>query len=119
MRFFLKKTERKKGTYLQIYISKYFPEIKGNRNNSYKTLGYVEDIKKSEGIEDPISYYQEEIKKMNKEFKKNEEVQIGETSTQKYLGYFLLKAVWDKLDVEKTLKIVTSNFKCPSFALVH
>ena len=56
MRYFLKKTKRKNDTYLQIYISKYIPEKKGNRNTSFKTLGYVKDIKEKEGISDPIAF---------------------------------------------------------------
>ena len=112
MRYFLKKTKRKNDTYLQIYISKYIPEKKGNRNTSFKTLGYVKEIKEKEGIADPIAFYQEKIKKMNEEIVQTEEKQIGDISVQKNIGYFLLKGIYDKLKLEKTLKIVTSTNKC-------
>ncbi len=107
-----KKTKRKNDIYLQIYISKYIPEKKGNRNTSFKTLGYVKEIKKKEGIEDPIAFYQEKIKKMNEEIVQNKEKQIGDISVQKNIGYFLLKAIYEKLKLEKTLKTVTSTNKC-------
>ena len=112
MRYFLKKTKRKNDTYLQIYISKYIPEKKGNRNTSFKTLGYVKEIKEKEGIADPIAFYQEKIKKMNEEIVQTEEKQIGDISVQKNIGFFLLKGIYDKLKLEKTLKIVTSTNKC-------
>ena len=62
MSFFLKKTTpSSKGLYLQIYESCYIPG-KGNRNKSYKAIGYYDDLLK-EGIKDPIKYAQDIIKK--------------------------------------------------------
>ena len=39
MSFFLKKTNNKKGTYLQIYESFYDPARKGGAHKSYKAIG--------------------------------------------------------------------------------
>ncbi len=49
---------------------------------------------------------------MNEEIVQNEEKQIGDISVQKNIGYFLLNGIYDKLKLEKTLKIVTSTNKC-------
>ena len=43
MRFFLKKTNRPKGEYLQIYQSEYIRGV-GSRNKSYKAIGYVDEL---------------------------------------------------------------------------
>ena len=44
MAYFLKKTNNKKGTYLQIYESFYDPERKGGAHRSYKPIGYVHEL---------------------------------------------------------------------------
>ncbi len=118
MRYFLKKTTpSKKGTYLQIYISEYISKV-GNRNHQYQNIGYVEDLKKA-GIEDPIKYAEDLVQKLNEPLKKNEIPQIGDVSLTKNLGYFLLKIMIDKLDVDKIIDIFTQtkrfDFKVSSF----
>lgn len=62
MAYFFLKSNYKKGTYLQIYESFYDPERKGGAHRSYKALGYVHELQ-AQGIDDPISFYQEEVKK--------------------------------------------------------
>ena len=64
MSYFLKKTKNKKGTYLQIYESYYDPERKRGAHHSYKPIGYVHELQEK-GIDDPISFYKEEVKKLN------------------------------------------------------
>ena len=46
MSYFLKKTNNKKGTYLQIYESYYDPTRKCGAHRSYKPLGYVHELQK-------------------------------------------------------------------------
>lgn len=55
MAYFLKKTNNKKGTYLQIYESYYDPERKAGAHRSYRPIGYVHELQAT-GIEDPISF---------------------------------------------------------------
>ena len=62
MAFFLKKTNNKKGIYLQIYESYYDSERKGGAHRSYKPIGYVHELQ-ANGIEDPISFFGEEVQK--------------------------------------------------------
>lgn len=112
MVYFLKKScPSKKGIYLQIYINFYDSKTKTKKNKSYKALGYVSDLIES-GIPDPISYYTDYVKRLNNELNNKKDLQISDTSTQKYAGHFLVKAMFDLLDMDKILNIVASNFKC-------
>ena len=43
MAYFLKKTNNKKGTYLQIYSSFYDPERRHTAHKAYKPIGYVHE----------------------------------------------------------------------------
>ena len=74
MAYFLKKTNNKKGTYLQIYESYYDPERKGGAHRSYKPIGYIHELV-NKGIDDPISYFQAEVARLNQQHneKKNDE----------------------------------------------
>lgn len=45
MAYFLKKSNLKKGIYLQIYESFYGPLRKDSAHRSYKALGYVHELK--------------------------------------------------------------------------
>ena len=110
MRYFLKKTTpSKKGVYLQIYRTNYVPG-KGNQNKSYKALGYVDELK-AKGIEDPIEYAKGLINELNGQHKLLKEKQIGDASTSKNAGYFLAKAMFDALDMDRDLNIVASSYK--------
>ena len=110
MRYFLKKTTpSKKGLYLQIYRTNYVPG-KGNRNKSYKALGYVSDLKEK-GIDDPIEYALGIIDGLNDGHKLLKEKQIGDCSTSKNAGYFLVKAMFDALNMDRHLNIVASSYK--------
>ena len=109
MAYFLKKSNYKKGTYLQIYESFYDPERKGGAHRSYKALGYVHELQ-AKGIEDPISYYKEEVLKLNQQrnaARATEKAkQISEDSPEKRIGYFPLKNINDKLSVKKYLDLM-------------
>lgn len=111
MSYFLKKSNLKKGLYLQIYESYYDAEKKGGRNRSFKAIGYYDDLV-AQGIEDPIAYYKNEIDKMNESLKaKNENDktrEITEETPEKYLGYFPLKNINDSLGVKRYLDLMQS-----------
>ena len=105
MAYFLKRSNLKKGLYLQIYESFYNPLKNQTSHRSYKTLGYVDDLKAS-GIDDPVSYYKEEVRKMNEERKKEKTKLISDVSLEKYMGHFLLYAIMDKLKVKPYFDIL-------------
>ena len=109
MAYFLKKTNHKKGIYLQIYESFYDPERKGGAHRSYKALGYVHELQ-AKGIEDPIAFYQEEVMKLNQELKAakdaNKVRQISDKTPEKLIGYFPLKNINDGLSVKKYIDLM-------------
>ena len=81
MAYYLKKTKQKNGrTYLSICESYYHPEKKQTAQKLYASYGSVETLK-DKGIEDPVSYYQAEVDRLNSERKKtkaaSKEKQIG------------------------------------------
>ena len=108
MSYFLKKSiPSKKGLYLQIYRTNYVPG-KGNKNKSYQAIGYVSDLK-AQGIEDPIKYALKLVKELNEKNPSPKVKQVGENSVTKNLGYFLIKAVIDGLDVDKIMNTFTQQ----------
>lgn len=111
MRYFLKKTKRSKGEYLQIYQSEYIRGV-GSRNKSYKAIGYVDELI-AKGIKEPVAKAQSEVKRLNDELKAKEEGEkarkIGKSSPQRFLGYFVLKAIENSLgDFEKAVRAISS-----------
>ena len=110
MRYFVKKsTPSKKGLYLQIYKTNYVPG-KGNQNKSYKVIGYVSDLIAS-GIPDPVAYAQNLVDELNSDLPNRKEMKIGDISSSKNLGYFLIKSMIDYLDFDYILKLMSSNMK--------
>lgn len=110
MRYFVKKsTPSKKGLYLQIYKTNYVPG-KGNQNKSYKAIGYVSDLIAS-GIPDPVAYAQNLVDELNSNLPNRKEMKIGDISSSKNLGYFLIKSMIDYLDFDYILKLMSSNMK--------
>lgn len=72
--YFLKKTNNKKGTYLQIYESYYDPERKRGAHRSYKPIGYVHELQAG-GIDDPITFFSDEVQKLNQEYKQKKQAE--------------------------------------------
>ncbi len=110
MAYFLKKTNLKKGLYLQIYKSFYSREKKGTAHKSHETLGYEQDLIKA-GIPNPVAYYTEVVKQMNAEAKRIKEEskakKIGATP-ERHLGYFLLHNIYSSLKVSGYLDLMQS-----------
>ncbi len=109
MSYFLKKTNNKKGTYLQIYESFYDPVRKGGAHRSYKAIGYVHELQEK-GIDDPISYFSEEVQKLNQDHQQKKQAerirQISDESPEKLLGYFPLKNLNDSLGCKNYLDLM-------------
>ena len=123
MAYFLKKSNYKKGTYLQIYESFYDPERKGGAHRSYKALGYVHELQ-AKGIDDPVAFYKEEVVKLNQELKaaKDEKKvrQISDVSPEKLIGYFPMKNINDKLSVKKYIDLMqtATDFRFSVFDMI-
>ena len=114
MAYFLKVSKQQTRTYLAIYESFYSPDVKGTKHRSVKNLGNINKLIDA-GIDDPISFYQKEVDRMNAEKKKEKEVQkkndklISDISPEKYLGYFPLANILNNLDVEQHFDFLQSN----------
>lgn len=123
MAYFLKKTKNKKGTYLQIYESFYDPQRKGGAHRSFKPIGYVHELQER-GIDDPIAFYDEEVKKLNQQRQraKQEEKsrQISSESPEKLLGYFPLKNLNDSLGCKKYIDLMqtATDFRFNVFDMI-
>ena len=111
MKYFLRKSQLKKGEYLQIYKSEYRRGI-GSRNTSYKAIGYVSDLK-AKGVKDPVAKAQAEVDRLNAVLREKETGErarkIGSLSPEKHLGYFVLKGVANSLPFfEKAIRAISS-----------
>lgn len=100
MAFYLKKTKLKGRTYLSIDESFYSHEKKGTAHKCYKSLGSVETWMEK-GISDPISYFQKEVDSLNQERADAGIRKISDVSPIRYLGYFPLKSILEKMQVKK------------------
>ena len=114
MAYFVKKTNNKKGTYLQIYFSYYNPDKGMSCHKSYKPIGYVHELKAA-GIEDPISDTQRQVDELNKKFQEDKQKDklkmIGDTTPIKHLGYFPIKNINDNLEIENDINLLQINTK--------
>lgn len=123
MSYFLKKTNNKKGTYLQIYESYYDPVRKGGAHRSYKPLGYVHELQEK-GIQDPVSFFREEVQKLNQESSKKKQSdkvrQISDESPERFLGYFPLKNLNDSLGCKRFIDLMqtATNFRFNIFEMM-
>lgn len=107
--YFLKKTNNKKGTYLQIYESYYDPVRKCGAHRSYRPIGYIHELCKS-GIDDPVTHFQLEVDELNRQHSKSKaadrEKTISDESPEKLLGYFPIKNINDALCTKKYIDIM-------------
>ena len=123
MAYFLKKTNNKKGTYLQIYSSFYDPERGHTAHKAYKPIGYVHELQ-AKGIDDPISFYKEEVIKLNQEVNAAKAArkakQISDDSPEKLIGYFPMKNINDKLSVKKYIDLMqtATDFRFNVFDMI-
>lgn len=119
MAYFLKKTTLKGRTYLAIYDSFYNHEKKGAAHKCYKSLGSVETLKKN-GMEDPVSFYQQEVDLLNQQRKEEGVRKISDISPTLYLGYFPLKAILEKLKIQKYVNYfhLTYDFQFGLYELI-
>lgn len=111
MAYFLKKSNTKKGLYLQIYESFYNAEKDQTSHRSFKALGYVSDLI-ANGIDDPVFFYKEEVDRMNQERNKDKVQMISSSSAIRHLGYFPFKSIMNNLNISNFISLyqLTNDF---------
>lgn len=111
MGYFLRKDKKKKGVYLQMYETYWDRTRKQARTRCVRSFGYADELK-SESIPDPVSYYKElvaeEEKKRLAALNDSTRPRAFDEITEKNVGYFLLKALIDELDVKEVIDILSS-----------
>lgn len=108
MAFFLKKQSKNNSIYLAIYESFYDPIKKNTAHKCFKGLGTVNKLIQN-GINDPITYYQNVVNDLNNKKKNAYITKINDDIPLKNLGYFLLKIMLDKLSIKKFLDLYKYN----------
>ena len=103
MAYFLKQTKLKNRTYLSIVYSFYDAKRKETAHKVYKSLKSIETWQ-NKGIGDPVSHFQKEVDKLNQENKKTKVKKIGKSSPVIHCGHFLLKTLFNRLDVSTLLR---------------
>lgn len=113
MSYFLKKTTVKGRVFLQISQSFYDPQKKTSSNRVYEKIGYLDKLLE-QGIKDPIATYTKKIAKLNKErnekLEQEKEEKISENNTKNF-GYFLVKAMFNTLGLQRELEAMKRFFK--------
>lgn len=103
MSFFLKQTKIRNRTFLQISETTYDKASKKSSNRCYKKLGFLDELITDE-MNDPISFYKEEIKKLNLERnnlkEQGKKLKISEKKELR-IGYFFAKAILNYLKIEE------------------
>lgn len=119
MAYFLKKTTLKGRTYLSICESFYQHSKKGTAHKTYKSLGSVETWVEK-GISDPISHFQLEVDSLNQQRKSEGIRKISDVSPNRFLGYFPLKSIMDKLCIKHYVDYfkLTNNFTYDLYELL-
>lgn len=111
MAYFLKKNIKKDKIYLSIVDSHYSSEKGCSVHETYASFG-TGKILVEQGIEDPIAYLEEEVKRLNYERNSLEAKEISDVAPFKYAGHFLLKSILNKLDVQSIMNVfdMTRNY---------
>lgn len=119
MAFYLKKTKLKGRTYLSIDESFYSHEKRGTAHKCFKSLGSVETWM-DKGIPDPIAHFQKEVDSLNQEKAADKVRKISEISPVRYLGFFPLKALLEKMHIQKYVDYfkLTNDFTYDLYELI-
>ena len=110
MSFFLRKSIKSNGVYLQICETVYNKETKSSSNKNFKIIGYADSYKHL--YDDPIKHFEDVVKEMNLKAKEDKNLKVSSSSpVTKNIGYFLVKALFNTLNVKKDLDLMGCGFK--------
>lgn len=114
MAYYLRKEQKKKGIYLQMYESHWDKEKKQPRSKSVLAFGYVEDLISDE-IPDPIAYYSDFVAQKNEEhaaaFAEETRPRAFAAPVEYNLGHFLLHTLLQELNVREVIDILAAQMR--------
>lgn len=114
MAYYLRKENKKKGTYLQMYESHWDKEKKQPRSKSVMAFGYVHELISDE-IPDPVAYYTDFVAEKNKEraaaFTEETRPRAFVAPVEYNLGQFLLYTLLEELNVKEVIDILAVQMR--------
>lgn len=114
MAYYLRKENKKNGTYLQMYESHWDKEKKQPRSKSVMAFGYVHELISDE-IPDPIAYYTDFVAKKNKEraaaSAEDTRPRAFASPVEYNLGHFLLHTLLEELNVKEVIDILAAQMR--------
>ena len=114
MAYYLRKENKKKGTYLQMYESHWDKEKKQPRSKSVMAFGYVHELI-SDAIPDPVAYYTDFVAEKNKEraaaFTEETRPRAFVAPVEYNLGQFLLYTLLEELNVKEVIDILAAQMR--------
>ena len=114
MAYYLRKENKKKGTYLQMYESHRDKEKKQPRSKSVMAFGYVHELISDE-IPDPVAYYTDFVAEKNKEraaaFTEETRPRAFVAPVEYNLGQFLLYTLLEELNVKEVIDILAAQMR--------
>lgn len=114
MAYYLRKENKKKGIYLQMYESHWDKEKKQPRSKSVMAFGYVQDLISDE-IPDPIAYYTDFVAEKNKEraavFAEDTRPRAFSAPMEYNLGHFLIHTLLEELNVKEVIDILAAQMR--------
>ena len=121
MAYYLRKEQKKKGIYLQMYESHWDKDKKQPRSKSVMAFGYVQDLI-SGGIPDPIAYYSDFVAKKNMEraasLAEETRPRAFASPVELSLGHFLLHTLLEELNVREVIDILSAQMRF-RFSVYH
>mgnify|MGYP002798483556 FL=1 len=121
MAYYLRKEQKKKGIYLQMYESHWDKDKKQPRSKSVMAFGYVQDLI-SGGIPDPIAYYSDFVAKKNMEraasLAEETRPRAFASPAEYSLGHFLLHTLLEELNVREVIDILSAQMRF-RFSVYH
>lgn len=114
MAYYLRKENKKKGTYLQMYESHWDKEKKQPRSKSVMAFGYVHELISDE-LPDPVAYYTDFVAEKNKEraaaFTEETRPRAFVAPVEYNLGQFLLYTLLEELNVKEVIDILAAQMR--------
>ena len=121
MAYYLRKENKKKGIYLQMYESHWDKEKKQPRSKSVMAFGYVQDLISDE-IPDPVAYYTDFVEKKNQErsqaLAEQTRPRAFSSPVELHIGHFLLHSLLTELNVKETIDLLASQMRF-QFSVYH